>query len=147
MHEMSLVSGVLDAVLPVARDAGAARVCQVNLRIGDMVEVVPDALDFAWECLRDEDPLTAECELSFTEVHPRSRCLACGEEFDHSRFHVRCPRCGGAETRLLQGREFDIVSIEVETPDDEPGAPDATHDGVDPAIPAAAPPASHDTGR
>lgn len=126
---MSLISGVFEAVLPVAREAGASRVCQVNLRIGDMREVVPEALVFAWECLRDEDPLTRDCALFFEEVHPRSRCRACGEVFDHSRFHVRCPVCGSAETELLKGREFDIVSIEVETPDETDApladAPDA----------------------
>ena len=82
-------------------------------------EVVPEALEFAWEALRLDDPLTEDCELSFEEVGPRSACLACGAEFDHDRFHVRCPVCGSDGTRLLRGRELDIVSMEVETPDDD----------------------------
>lgn len=118
MHEMSIVSGILENVIPVARDAGATKLCTVTLRIGDLREVAPDALDFAWEILCEEDPLTDGCKLSWEAVHPRSRCSVCGAEFEHDRFHVRCPKCGSAATNLLQGRELDIVSIEVETPDE-----------------------------
>ena len=39
-------------------------------------------------------------------------------DFDHDRFHLRCPACGSPQTRLLQGRELGIVSMEVETDDD-----------------------------
>lgn len=117
MHEMSIVSGILESVVPVARDAGATRVCRVNLRIGDMREVVPEAMDLAWEVLCEEDPLTDGCELAVEEIHPESVCPACGARFAHDRFHLRCPTCGCAETRLVHGRELDIVSIEVEQPD------------------------------
>ena len=52
------------------------------------------------------------------EINPQSECLDCGEVFDHDRFPCRCPQCGGANVRLLHGRELDIASIEIETPDD-----------------------------
>lgn len=124
MHEMSLVGGILDSVVPVARRSGASRLCTVTLRIGDLREVSPEALDFAWEILCEEDELTEGCALEWEAVHPRSRCTACGAEFDHDRFHVRCPRCGSAATTLLRGRELDIVSIEIETPDGPDGQTD-----------------------
>lgn len=117
MHEMGIVSGILESVTAVARDAGASRICKVNLRIGDMREVVPEAMALAWEVLCEEDPLTDGCELATEDVHPESVCNACGTSFAHDRFHLRCPACGSADTRLLHGRELDIVSIEVEHPD------------------------------
>ena len=46
MHEMSIVSGVIDAVVPSAEQAGATRVLAITLRIGDMTEVVDEALEF-----------------------------------------------------------------------------------------------------
>ena len=85
MHEVGIVNGILDTVIRAARGAGASRAVLVTLRIGDMTEVVREALDFAWETFR---------------------------------FHCRCPQCGGANVRLLHGRELDIASIEIETPDD-----------------------------
>lgn len=119
---MSIVSGILESVTEVARRAGASRLCQVNLRIGVMREVVPEAMDLAWEVLCEEDPLTDGCKLTVEDVHPESVCNACGERFTHDRFHLRCPVCGSADTRLIHGRELDIISIEVEHPD-EPSQP------------------------
>lgn len=117
MHEIGIVNGILKTVIDAAREAQVSRVVSVRLRIGDMCEVVPESLDFAWEVFREDDPLTMHAVLAVEDVHPRSQCLACGEEFAHDRFHLRCPACGSAQTRLLQGRELDIVSMEVETDD------------------------------
>lgn len=68
MHEVGIVNGILDTVIRAARGAGASRAVLVTLRIGDMTEVVREALDFAWETFRDEDPLTRGCELAVEEV-------------------------------------------------------------------------------
>ena len=54
MHEVGIVNGILDTVIRAARGAGALRAVLVTLRIGDMTEVVREALDFAWETFRDE---------------------------------------------------------------------------------------------
>lgn len=138
MHELGIVSGILDVACKTAREAGASRVVSVTVRIGDMCETVPEAMDFAWEALREEDPLTLESEMIVERVHPRSACVQCGEEFDHDRFHCRCPKCGSGQTMLLRGRELDIVSLEIETPDeDEPSAGDAAAGDVDSACGAA----------
>lgn len=116
MHELGIVSGILETVSRAARDAGALRVVGVTLRIGDMREVVPETLDFAWDVLSEDDELMRGSVLRVEAVRPRSRCLSCGEEFEHDRFHVRCPACGSAETHLLAGRELEIVSMEVDLP-------------------------------
>lgn len=117
MHEVGIVNDILDTVTTAARGAEASRVVSVSLRIGDMCEVVPDALDFAWETLRERDALTAGCALEVERVRPQSACAACGAVFDHDRFHCRCPRCGSAEARLLHGRELDIASMEIDDAD------------------------------
>ena len=79
MHELGIVSGILDVACKTAREAGASRVVSVTVRIGDMCETVPEAMDFAWEALREEDPLTLESEMIVERVHPRSACVQCGE--------------------------------------------------------------------
>ena len=45
MHEVGIVNGILDTVIRAARGAGALRAVLVTLRIGDMTEVVREALD------------------------------------------------------------------------------------------------------
>lgn len=118
MHELGLVSGILETVGKTAREAAASRVVSVSLRIGDMAEVNPETMAFAWDVLREDDPLCCEATMEVAYVHPGSVCLDCGEEFEHDRFHMRCPVCGSADTVLVAGREMDIVSIEIETPDE-----------------------------
>ena len=116
MHEMSIVAGVLDAAQASAVDAGAERVTKITLRIGDMTEVIDEALEFAFEALT-ENTIFEGAELAVEKVHPRSICLECFNEFDHDRFHRTCPECGSYETQLLAGRELEIESIEVDIPD------------------------------
>lgn len=117
MHEMSIVAGVLDAVTASANQAGATRVLSISLSIGDMTEVVDEALEFAFEALT-EGTLCEGAQLVVNKVHPRSLCLECGNEFDHDRFHRRCPACESYETQLVAGRELQIDSIEVDLPDE-----------------------------
>lgn len=116
MHELGLMTGVVDSVQKAAEEAGATRVLKVNLSVGVMTEAFPEALQFAFEVLR-EGTLLDGAELAITMVEPRSRCLECNAEFEHDRFHMTCPECGSAFTELLQGRELAIDSIEVDLPD------------------------------
>lgn len=118
MHEYSIVRGVLDAVVPAARDAGAARITKVRLRVGEMTEVVRESLDFMWDlCCEERGAIAEGAQLDVETVMPRSACLSCGAEFEHDRFHLHCPTCGSASTMLLSGRELDIVSMDVDIPD------------------------------
>lgn len=121
MHEYSIVEGVLDSVIPAAEKAGADRIVCVRLRVGDMTEVVQESLDFMWGiCCEQRGPMVEGCRLEVEYVYPRSACLKCGQEFEHDRFHLKCPECGSASTMLLSGRELEIASMDVDIPDDAP---------------------------
>ena len=119
MHEMSLVQGIFDSVVPVARANGATKITSITLTIGDMTMVVPEAMDFAFSALSEDDPLLDGAELTMNFVKPRSRCLDCGNEFAPDRFHLHCPACDSSATLLVAGRELEVASMEIETPDDE----------------------------
>ena len=121
MHEYSIVEGVLDSVIPAAEKAGADRIVCVRLRVGDMTEGVQESLDFMWGiCCEQRGPMVEGCRLEVEYVYPRSACLKCGHEFEHDRFHLKCPECGSASTMLLSGRELEIASMDVDIPDDAP---------------------------
>ncbi len=118
MHELGIMTGVLDAAKQAAEDAGAEKLLGVTLRIGDMTEAIEDALVFAWDALIGDDPFCAGAKLEVIMVHPRSRCLECGAEYEHDRFSMFCPECDSFATELIAGRELQIDSIEVDLPDD-----------------------------
>ena len=116
MHELGLMTGVMSAVMKAAEDAGAQRVTDITLDIGDMTEVVDEALRFAFDALAT-GTICEGAQLHVNTIAPRSLCLECGTEYDHDRFHPACPQCGSHATHLLAGREMNIASIEVDIPD------------------------------
>ena len=65
MHELGIMTGVIEAAEKAARDSGATRLLKVNLSIGEMTEAIEDALVFAWEAL------TEDC-LLYTSLQARS---------------------------------------------------------------------------
>jgi hydrogenase nickel incorporation protein HypA/HybF len=118
MHEMGIISGVLQAVTASAEQAGATKVTSVQLSIGRMTEAIEDVLVFAWEAL-STGTMCEGAELKVKMVEPRSLCPECGAEFEHDRFHRGCPKCGNALTELIAGREMQLDSIEVDIPDED----------------------------
>ena len=116
MHELGIMTGVMDAVTKSAHDAGADKVLKVTLSVGVMTEAIEDALRFAFDAIT-EGTICEGAELVISMVQPRSRCLECGAEYEHDRFHVLCPECGSLATELIAGRELQIDSIEVDLPD------------------------------
>ena len=99
---MGIMTGVMDAVTTSAQQAGATRVLKVSLSVGEMTEAIEDALMFAFEAL-SEGTLCEDAELQITMVKPKSRCLECGAEYEHDRFHMLCPECGSFATELIDG--------------------------------------------
>ena len=118
MHELGIMTGIMEAVDASARDAGADKVLKISLSIGVMTEVIEDALRFAFEAL-SEGTLSQGAELEIAVIQPRSQCLECEAEYGHDRFHMLCPECGSFATKLIAGREMQIDSIEVDIPEDE----------------------------
>ena len=105
----------MSSVEQAAEQAGALRVTDISLSVGEMTEVIEDALRFAFDVLR-ENTICADAQLHITMIAPRSHCLECGATYEHDRFHMLCPECGSFATELLAGREMQIDSIEVDLP-------------------------------
>lgn len=118
MHEMGIIASVLDSVRLSAQAANAQKVTCVRLRIGEMTQALPEALEFAFEALSEHDPLIGGATLEVEMIKPKSRCLECGFEFEHDRLHLFCPQCDSFATTLLAGRELSIDSIEVDIADE-----------------------------
>ncbi len=118
MHEFSIMQSVMENVERVAKEHHARRIEAINLRIGDMTEVVQDSLDFAFEVLR-QGTLAEDATLHVETIKPFSECLDCGNTFEHERTDLRCPACGSSITKQLKGHELDIASIELDIPENQ----------------------------
>ena len=117
MHELSIALRVVETLTEeLAAERGD--VVAVRLRVGALSCVVPDALRLAWEAACQDTRLQGSV-LEIEEVAVRLWCDACGrEQAIRGAFRMQCPACGKAASRVIAGRELEILSVEIS--DDEP---------------------------
>jgi hydrogenase nickel incorporation protein HypA/HybF len=114
MHELGIASGILSSAITAAENVGATTISSVDVSIGVLTEVMEDALQFAWDELR-QGTMAENAALTVTMLGARSRCADCGHDYEHGRYDAaRCPSCGSYVVMLLQGRELDINRIDAD---------------------------------
>jgi len=114
MHELSIVSSVIETVTDSLAAYPGARVLEVRLRVGALASVVVQSLEFCWGIATDGTPL-AGSKLVVNVVPVVARCAKCAQDVELASLQsFRCPRCGEPVTDLRQGRELEIESIEIE---------------------------------
>jgi len=110
MHELSIASAVFEIV---SRHADGRRVARVELQVGHLRQVVPSALEFAWQLLTDGTDLDGS-ELAISEVAPEGRCRACAVTSVMTEFPLRCGVCGDLDVELTAGEELLVAALEIE---------------------------------
>lgn len=113
MHELALGQAIAETV---SRRADGREVRHVTVRIGHLRQVVPDALQFAWEMLTDGTPL-AGCRLEIEHIPAVIACRSCGETTTLDWPILLCARCESSDVELVSGEEFLVATMDVEQPD------------------------------
>jgi len=113
VHEMAICDGIVRASVETAEQAGASRINAIDVTIGELTEVIEDALHFAFEVAR-QGTLAEQASLNVTFLPARSRCHECSATFGHGRFDAQCPECGSYLVELVSGRELSIDAIDID---------------------------------
>ena len=113
MHELSIAQAV---VTIAERSAGGRRVAVVRLRVGHLRQVVPDALEFAFELVA-QGTLVEGAALEIESLPAAGVCRACGVRSELREFPFSCSRCGGLELELTAGEELSVEELELEEPE------------------------------
>jgi len=113
MHEMGVCDGILKAAIEAATDQGAVKINSIDITVGELMQVVEESLQFAFEVLR-EDSMAAQAVLNVTFLPAEAHCLDCGTVFNRDLYDVKCPNCGSYLGELIQGRELRIDSIDID---------------------------------
>jgi hydrogenase nickel incorporation protein HypA/HybF len=113
MHEFSIATSLLEIISQEASAYGGARVKAVNLRIGTLSGVVPEALEFAFQVL-SEGTVAEGARLVIERTALRIACNACGTVSMPDDPFIICPLCGSADVEIKEGRELDMESMEIE---------------------------------
>src|SRR5262245_34465691 len=112
MHEVSIMQAVFEIAFDQLRQEKATRIHRLRLRIGALSGVVPEALQFAFDALKEETP-AAGAALDVEYLPVRFYCPGCDLEFGGDDVAELCPTCSSPNVTVRQGRELDVVSMEV----------------------------------
>jgi hydrogenase nickel incorporation protein HypA/HybF len=110
MHEMSIATQLLETVLAVAAENGAAGVEQVEVELGAMRLVVPEVLELAWQ-VAAEGTLAEGARLKMTDVPIQAKCRDCGRAFAAEIGNFLCPGCGQADVEIVAGDDIILKTV------------------------------------
>jgi hydrogenase nickel incorporation protein HypA/HybF len=114
MHELSIAMSIVELAEEESERRGGLHITAVHLRLGALAGVVKDALLSSYEMACAETAL-AGSRLIVEEVPGVVYCPACD-----ARRAVRppewfcCPECAAVASEIVQGKELEVVSLEVE---------------------------------
>lgn len=114
MHELGITQSILNIALRHAEGAGATRITHLHLVIGDLSSVVDDSVQFYWDVI-SRGTIAEGAELHFERMPATLRCLACQMRFSPNGRDFACPDCGSCQVIVVDGDQFYLDSIEVET--------------------------------
>lgn len=112
MHELPIVTRLLDGVEAHARERGAARVVAVNLAVGEKAGLVDDSLRFYFDMLTP-GTVADGARLNVRLTPMRFRCAGCVSEYSPSGADFGCPECGAVGQVVDEATDLRIESIEM----------------------------------
>lgn len=114
MHELSVMSYLLDAVETRARELEAKQVLAINVVMGDRSSIVDDSLLFYFDMLTP-GTLVEGARLNVRRTPMRFHCALCESDYTPTGADFECPTCRVVGRVTDEGTELLIESIEIET--------------------------------
>src|SRR5262249_11874509 len=115
MHELSIAMSIIEGASEEALRHGAVEVSAVHLKLGPLSGVVKEALLFSYE-LACEGTALEGSRLVIEEIPAIVFCPSCEiERAVVSIQKMRCPVCGALTPQVAQGREIEIVALQIVT--------------------------------
>lgn len=117
VHELSIAHSLVELV-QASLPAAAVRVTSVDLRVGALAGLVPDALAFCYEAAT-RDTLLDGSTLNIEYLPVVIHCAVCATDRTiEDEAVLRCPACGSPSGDVRQGRELDLASFGYDAAED-----------------------------
>jgi len=113
MHEVGLTQHLVEIAEQHVRAGGHSRVLSVSIDIGELSNVLPDAVEFCFEAVI-RGTLLEGSRLLINRIPGRMHCRDCCRDFAAGNDTFDCPHCGGFLLDIVQGNELRLTEMEVE---------------------------------
>lgn len=106
------MQAALSVALDYAQAEGAQQIHRLQLQVGELSGVDPDALAFAFDVV-SSGTLAEKAELELIRIPVRCYCSSCQQMFQPSGWIYECPRCRQLSADIRQGRTLELASLEI----------------------------------
>ncbi len=114
MHELSIAMSILELAEEESERRGGAQVSAVHLKLGVLSGVVKEALLGSFEMACEDTSLKA-ARLVIEEVPVLVFCRTCQAQRPISSVQLFCcAECGTPSSEIVQGKELEVVALEIE---------------------------------
>ncbi len=109
MHEFALMDQILDTVITDAAGRKLLPVHEITLVVGELANIMPEALEMAFQVFRDSSRpgLSPEASLVIRRERGLVLCQLCNQQYEPEDGLVLCPVCG-LPGQILAGQELTI---------------------------------------
>ena len=112
MHELTLAMNVVEIAEEEVRKSNAKIVNEIEIEIGTLSGVIPEAMEFAMtEAVKNT--VLHNSKITYRIIPAKAKCMKCSTEFVVEDFYNSCPKCSSFENQTLQGRELKVRSLVV----------------------------------
>ena len=115
MHEMSILSNVMDVVLKYTQENNVRKVVSVTLVVGELRDVVDELMESCFRFLC-RNTIVKDVALHMEKAPLKAQCNQCRLVFPAGIKQPEtlvCPDCGSKQLHVHSGKEFPIKSINI----------------------------------
>lgn len=110
MHEMSITQGIIELCL---EHANGRRILSLDVEIGELSSMVPEAIEFCFEACSQETLLEG-AQLNIIRIPGVGLCMECRKETALPELYGSCQHCGSNRVSVVSGEELRVREIEVD---------------------------------
>ena len=112
MHELGVVFHIIRRVEELGQENELQKVNRVTVEVGEVSAVIPSYLTDCWNWAVKKSELLSGAQLEVETIPAVTWCDDCRTTYPTVAHGKTCPYCGGGNTWLQQGNEFNLKEIE-----------------------------------